>query len=507
MANGDGEDLDQLRAEVGQLRTQVASADARAHAAQQEAEAAKAASAAPAGAPHRRGRRGGWRTPVASILIVLGCLLAPVSVLAVWSSNQISNTDRYVDNVTPLIRDPAVQSALATRITTAIMGQINIQADIKQAATELSNRGLPRLGGLISGVSGSLASGVTSAVHTAVARFLNTSAAQRIWVKANTIAHTQIAAALAGQKHNAIVISGNQVVLSLGPIIDQVKHDLAGHGLTVVNKLPPINPTFPLFNAKYLVKAQTLYRTLNILKWVLPILAIVLLAVGIYIARGHRRALIWASLGVAGGMLLLAIGLAVGRAIYLNELPAAASPDAASAVFDTLVRFIKQGLRVILAIALVVALGAFFTGPSAAAVWTRNAFSSGFAKIRVTRRDGRVGPWVYQHRAILRVTAVVIAALVFALVSYPSALVVLAIVLVLLLVLGIIELIACPPQPGRAARGEPEPARPAQGQAASIASPPGTDSSGGATLASTTAGPAPAPKEHHGGWRRLRSRR
>lgn len=508
MPRGEDADLEQLRAEVGQLRTQVADADARAQAAQDEVHAAKAASASPAGAPTRSGRQGGWRTLVASILIVLGCLLAPMSVLAVWSSNQISNTDRYVANVSPLIKEPAVQSALTDRITRAVTSQINVQGDINQAAADLTKRGLPRLGGLISGYSGTLASGVTNFIHTSVAKIINTPAAERIWIKANTIAHTQLANALAGQKHNAIVISGNQVVLSLGPMIDQVKHDLAAQGLTVVNKLPPINPTFPLFNAKYLIKAQTLYRTLNILKWVLPILAIILLAGGIYIARGHRRALISASLGVAAGMLLLAIGLAIGRAIYLNELPASAAPDAASAVFDTLVRFIKQGLRVILAIGLIVALAAFFTGPSDAAVWTRNAFNSAFAKIRGTRKGGPVGQWVYRHRTTLRVAAVAIAALVFVLISYPSALVALTIVLVLLAVLGMIELIGSPPQPGQARPAQPGPG-PAQGRGASVTAADGIGGRGhgSATPASATASAAPAPKKRPGMWTRFRGHR
>ncbi|MGD0094160.1 MAG: hypothetical protein ABSE73_29990, partial [Planctomycetota bacterium] len=144
-------------------------------------------------------------------------------------------------------------------------------------------------------------------------------------------------------------------MLSLGPLIDQAKHNLAARGLTVVNKLPPINPTFPLFDAKYLIKAQSAYRLLNTLRWVLPILAVILIAAGIYITHSHRRALIGAALGVAAGMLLLAIGLAIGRTIYLNQVPASVLPsDAAAVVFDTLVRFIKQGLHVILAVALIV---------------------------------------------------------------------------------------------------------------------------------------------------------
>ena len=59
--------------------------------------------------PRQAGRRGfSWRTPVAALLITLGCILAPLSVLGVWTANQISDTSRYVANVAPLIKDPAI---------------------------------------------------------------------------------------------------------------------------------------------------------------------------------------------------------------------------------------------------------------------------------------------------------------------------------------------------------------------------------------------------------------
>jgi hypothetical protein len=70
-------------------------------------------------------------------------------------------------------------------------------------------------------------------------------------------------------------------------------------------------------------------------------------------------------------MLVLGAGLAIARAIYLNSAPASASADAAAAAFDILVRFIKTALRTLLVAGLIVAVGAFFTGPSAAAVLAR----------------------------------------------------------------------------------------------------------------------------------------
>ncbi|HEX9030884.1 MAG TPA: hypothetical protein VF834_03500, partial [Streptosporangiaceae bacterium] len=272
----------QSEAEKHAKAAQAAQAAAAAQAAQQAAaaqaaqQAAAAQAAVPAGAGAAGRRRSGWRAPVSAVLIVLGCVLAPISVLAVWTSNQVSNTSRYVENVAPLIREPAVQSALTDKISTAVSKQIDVAAVANQAARELSARGLTRLGGLISNFSGSIASGVDSLIHATVAKVVASPAVNKLWVQGNTVAHEQLVLALEGKK-SSLTISDGKVVLGLGPFIDQVKHRLSGRGLTLVNKLPPINPSFPLFSAKYLVQAQSLYRLLTTLRWVLPILVIVLL--------------------------------------------------------------------------------------------------------------------------------------------------------------------------------------------------------------------------------------
>jgi len=386
---------------------------------------------------------------VAAVLIAAGCALAPISVIGVWSANQVSNTSRYVANVSPLISQPAVRSALTDRIAAAVNDEIDVQGITKQVAAQLSSRGLTRLGALLSTFSGSIASGVAGFVHAAVVKVVASQQVARLWIQGNRLVHRQLVLALEGKK-SAITVSNGQVVVGLGPIIDQVKHKLAASGLTIVTRLPPINPTFPLFSAKYLVQAQSLYRLLTTLKWVLPILTIVFLAAGVYIARRHRRALIGAGLGLAAAMLVLAAALAIGRTIYLNKLPATISAPAAAVAFDTIIRFVRQGLRVLLVLGLIVAVAGFFTGPSVTAARTRQAFTSGFAALRGTGEHagattGPVGAWSYRYRTALRITAVALAVLVFIFWGTPTGLTVLVIAIALLAVLGLIELIGRPP--------------------------------------------------------------
>jgi hypothetical protein len=68
-----------------------------------------------------------WRTILAVLLIVVGCVLAPLAGVALWARNQVTNTDRYVRTVAPLASDPAIQQAVADQITAQIFSYLDVQ--------------------------------------------------------------------------------------------------------------------------------------------------------------------------------------------------------------------------------------------------------------------------------------------------------------------------------------------------------------------------------------------
>jgi hypothetical protein len=355
-----------------------------------------------------------------------------------------------VATVEPLIHDPAIQNALTDKITNEITSQLNITGTVNQAADQLNSKGLTKIGSLLSQFGPQIASSVTGFIHSTVHSVITSPAVAKIWVQVNTVAHQALVKVLSGEGGGAVSTSNGQIVLNLGPFIAVVKQDLVQHGFKLASSIPPVSPTIALFQAKDLGKAQTLYRLIKTARIVLPILALLLIGAGVWVARGHRRALVGAGLGLAASMVILAIGLAIFRGIYLNSVPSNVLPsDAAAAAYDAMVHFIKVGLRVVLVVGLVVAIGAFFTGPSRTAIQTRSSIKSGIDWIRHygERRGvstGPVGQWTYLHRRSLRIGAVALAALIFVFWGEPTALVVILIVVVLLIVLGLIELIGRP---------------------------------------------------------------
>lgn len=403
------------------------------------------------GAARPSRRRFSWRALFATILIVLGCVLAPISVVGVWAGNQITDTGRYVATVQPLIDDPAIQNVLTDRITNEITSRLNLTGIINQATAQLQTRGLPRISTLLTTFGPQITSAVTGFIHSTVHTVISSQAMAKAWVQVNTVAHQAVVKLLSGQGNGTLTSTNGQITLNLAPLIAVVKQALVARGFSLASNIPIVNATVPLFQAKDLGKAQAGYRLVSDLKILLPILALVLLAAGVFTARRRRRALIVVGLGVAASMVVLAIGLLIARTIYLNSVPASVLPtDAAAAAFDALVHFLREGLRVVLAIGLVIAIGAFITGPSRAAVRTRAGLGSGITWLRNLgeRRGVSTGPfgqWTYRHRALLRIGALTLVALILVFWGQPTALTVILLVVILLILLGLIELVASPP--------------------------------------------------------------
>src|SRR4051812_49752113 len=59
-------------------------------------------------APRSR-QRFRWRSLLAVVLIVLGCVLAPVAGVSLWGPKHGSNTDRFVRTKSPVVDHPGIQ--------------------------------------------------------------------------------------------------------------------------------------------------------------------------------------------------------------------------------------------------------------------------------------------------------------------------------------------------------------------------------------------------------------
>ena len=377
-----------------------------------------------------------WRTVVASVLIVLGCVLAPLSVLGVWTRSQVTDTDRYVETMAPLASHPDVQAALTNRITTAIMQYVDVADLVRETADALAGAGLPpRAADALRGLSGPAQAGASGFIHDQVSRVVQSDAFATAWETVNRAAHKQLVAVLSGKSQGAVTVQGDTVTLDLAAFVLSVKQQLIDAGFTLAARIPDLHLQFTIIQSEDIKRGQKLYRFVDRFGFILPFVALVLLAGGVIAAKNRRRATVWAGLGVAISMVLLGAGLALGRHVYLDRLPVSVSSAAAAAVFDTTVRFLRTGLRSVLVIGLIVAAGAFLSGPSSAAVSTRAAFRRFFGRTRGN-------PWVYRNRVPLRIAVVGIACLAYVFWNYPTGKVALLLAVLVVVAFAAIELLA-----------------------------------------------------------------
>lgn len=237
--------------------------------------------------------------------------------VSTWLGQVVSDTPTYVDTVSPLAEDAAVQDAVGDRIE-----------------TELRER-------LPGGVGASLA-------RPAVDRVVGGPEFPPLWRAANRAAHRQLVAVL---EHD----SRGDVTLHLDPVAEAVLDSLVGSSLPAgVVDVPPVAVT--IAESRELERARAGYRLLEAAGVWLPVLWFGAVAVALLVAR--RRLATAARLALGSAVTLLAGWLVMGlvRAGVVASLPAS-DRALAEAVWDGVTASLSAGMLGLAALSLVGALG------------------------------------------------------------------------------------------------------------------------------------------------------
>jgi hypothetical protein len=397
-------------------------------------------------------RRRFGRSTAAVVLIVLGALLAPVAVAVTWAKETITDTDRYLATVGPLVDDPAVQAAVTNRVTGAIVDAIDLDQLVSQATGAVTDLGLPpRVADLVRGLDQPIVDAATGFIRTQVSRIVTSDAFSAAWVEANRAAQQQLVGVMQGDPDAIASIDANGTLsVDLTTVIDSVKQVLSDRGFTIVNSLPTINASFPLVQNSDLVRLKNAYQLLDVLGTWLPWLVVALLAAGVVCAYRRSRALVVAGLAFATAMLFTGLAIGIGRTLYVSSLPSTIQRhDAAVAVYDQLVSFLKVAVRTGFVLGIVVAVVAFLAGGSAAALAVRGAYTRSTAWVRGLGDrhgvgTGAVGVWLDEQRVLVRVVVAIGAALALVLAGHLTPQYVLTVAIVAVLVLGVVQLLSRP---------------------------------------------------------------
>lgn len=293
---------------------------------------------------------GRWRSPVALMLVVLGCLLAPVALAGVWLHVKIMDVEGYVATITPVADEPAVQEAVAD----VLAEQVYHALDAKPVLSD-------SLPGELGSITGSLgAQELEKLTRRLTLQAVSSSAFRGFWATANRKVHPALLKAI--KSGGELDAPADELVgLDLAGVTKNVTDLLSSAAVILPDVFPKAltSGDVALLDTRPLAKAGAFIRALDRLYWLLPLEALALVLSSVLIASKRLRATVGAGFGLALGMVALELGLALGRAYYLGVTDDAGIPHEASAAVW---RVVTSALRLwgwaVLAVGVVVALTA-----------------------------------------------------------------------------------------------------------------------------------------------------
>ena len=383
------------------------------------------------------------------MLLLVAALLAPLSALANWSRSTLLDEAWYLAIVAPLAKDPAVQEEVSRRITNAVFEQLKVKELTTQTLDAIAAR--PRVAGVTDNLPVELstfAEPISNAIYgftqDQVSALVASDTFQDAWVAANREAHAGVVAALTGETNNAaVVVTNGQVAVNLGPFIEQIKPVLVERGVPFADKIPVVNAQFVVLQSESLARAQSAIRLLDLLRVVLPVLALLALIAGVALAPARRRALVIGASMIVGTLVLLLLGVQLLRALYLDDLEKALLvPRVATVVFDDVTTPLRVWVRSSAMLFLLVALAAWAAGPSSAAAAVRSVPARLSALTSTpTGALGSVARFVARNTVALRAAVGGLAVLALLVGDRPSAGGVLLIAVLAALALTVVEVL------------------------------------------------------------------
>jgi hypothetical protein len=342
-----------------------------------------------------------WRV-LSIVLLVLGCVLAPIGVTAGWAKNLVTNQDAYLEAVSPLITDPVIISAAETRTVDAIDDAITNLQIADKVGDELQSLGLPpKLATLATGYLATFRADITAAITKMVDELFNSPKLATVWNNANAKAHSDFVQIMQGKSPGEL----HTINVDLSSAVTEIKQKLTSSGVSWAAQIPDIPVVFNIAGNADMQQLAGYYDLLNTLGTLLPILAALLLILSFLIAPSRLGGLSKAAGWLAFSMIVLTLGMLAGREWLVSQAPT--QPAVTEAFIRQLTVNLQSTVRTIVIVAAVVSLLAWLFGRSRSAVGLRTA---------LRRMSGRVQDSRWQLAA--RIAAGVIAlVLVLVLVS------------------------------------------------------------------------------------------
>lgn len=240
--------------------------------------------------------------------MVLGSVLAFLSVFAIWTERQALNTDDWVETSGRLIQNPEIRSALGDYLVDQLYANVNVERELEDI-----------LPGETKQLAGPVSGGLRQVAGSGAEEVLKSSTAEDLWKDANRATHEQLLAVLEN-KEEAVSTEEGKVTLNLGSLVTNLA-DQVGIGRQLAEKLPPDAGQVTILRSDQLKTAQEVAVGIKGLALILSLLTLLVFGLAIYLSRdGRWVTVLFCGVGLVAAGFAVIVAREVAGGIVVDQL-------------------------------------------------------------------------------------------------------------------------------------------------------------------------------------------
>jgi hypothetical protein len=301
-------------------------------------------------APPRLSR---WRRVAIWALIFVTSLIALIGISTLWVKRQILDDNSWRSASADVIADADVRNALSIFIVNQLYENVDVPAAIENRLPEGAKAIAPTL-------AGALRQPATNVVNQLLAR----PRVQQLFINASSFAHDKLVNVLKNTTGHGITTGNGTVTLDLHQLVTELGQQLGLSDETLA-KIPADAGVITVAKSNQLSALQKGVKLIRVLSAWLLIAVLLLYALAIFLARGHRRETLrnigWAFAIV--GLFVLLIRRAVGNYV-IDALASPVNRKPAHDIYLIESSILHQIGIATVAYGLIAVAGAVLAGPS-----------------------------------------------------------------------------------------------------------------------------------------------
>ena len=302
------------------------------------------------------------------LLVILGALIALVSVFAIWLDRVALQTDNYAEITGRLLEDPQIQAALSNYLVEELYTRVDVSAEIRDQLPEEVKPLAPIIAG-----GGREAAGVAAKRAFAMPRV------QSLWREANRNVHGQLMMLIDDESRFLSTTDGT-VTLEARPLVVELAGRVGLSGLA--ERLPQDAGNIVLMESEELGATQTAVRTLRFLADWLWIFAFACWGLAVYLARSWRRETVGMIAGsfVIVGLLVIVARNVAGSMIVDELVQVESNRGAAEAAWSIVTAGLQDSGVSVMVVGVIASIGVWLASPGSVPVSIRTGVAPYIAR-------------------------------------------------------------------------------------------------------------------------------